>query len=180
MCIVIRTSCSATELVLIAHIEFMMLKLIIDVKLFLGTVLYYTSAISEGNNIIYCVNKLCYDHNQWRNNVGQLLTANLDNACPGQTLIYTCVSRGTSQRWTISIFAESSPLTITLWSDSDPPTMQIHHNHHYFNFTLVSTDYHHFSSTFSTTAIENLHSTQIECASVSSMLTTYITINTGN
>ena len=112
-------------------------------------------------------------------NTGTMLTANIDDACQGQKLVYTCVLRGTSQRWTISISAEHSPLVKTFWSDSSPQTMQIHHSNHYFNFTLISTDYHSFSSMLSTIAVDSLHNTQIECASVASSFTMYIMLITG-
>ena len=108
-----------------------------------------------------------------------MITANLANACQGQKLVYTCESRGASQRWTIRIPAEHSPIEKTFWNDDDPQSIQIHRSNHHFNFTLVSTDYYSFSSILSTIAVDSLHNTQIKCASIASSFTMDIMLTTG-
>ena len=85
--------------------------------------------------------------------VDSMLTSNLpDGVCPGQELIYTCVSAGNSHRWTINIVADSDPLELTIRSSTSSTITQMV-NSHPFSVTLVSANYFDFTSTLTTIAV---------------------------
>ena len=108
----------------------------------------------------------------------QMLTSNLDKACPGQELIYTYVSAGNSHRWNINIVAESIIRQLIVRSSTTSSIIE-KVNSHLFNLTLVSTNYYNFTSILTTIATENLHNTMIVCTSASSQFSAQITIITG-
>ena len=109
-----------------------------------------------------------------------MLTANVDAACQGQNLTYTCVTEGITQRWTIE--TENPIMESFFNSDNLGLVKTVSRNSYHFSFTLISANYHDFTSTFTTTALESLHNTEIECRSEvqSSIFTTNIRIITGN
>ena len=114
---------------------------------------------------------------------GDTLTLNLvDNnvACPGEELVYTCVSTGFSQWWTITNAAVIQPQVIKIFRKEDTlATYPINQGPYHFNFTLWSTDYLSFTSSLSTNATESLNGTRIECASAGSTLIRHISIAIG-
>ena len=106
----------------------------------------------------------------------------MDNnvACPGEELVYTCVSTGFSQWWTITNAAVIQPQVVKIFRKEDTlATYPINQGPYHFNFTLWSTDYLSFTSSLSTNATESLNGTRIECASAGSTLIRHISIAIG-
>ena len=110
---------------------------------------------------------------------GNILTTNLLDdmlACPGEELIYTCVSTGFSQWWTITNAAIFQPVVKIFRKEDILTSYPINQGPYHFNFTLWSTDHLSFTSSLSTNATESLNGTQIECASARSTLIRHVTI----
>ena len=93
---------------------------------------------------------------------GAEITSNIADsaACPGEELVYTCVSIGTSQRWLVQ--SEGGVQLVELVFTSGQSLGSQRRESH-FTFTLVSTSYNHFESTVSFVATSSLHNTMLDC-----------------
>ena len=114
---------------------------------------------------------------------GNILTTNLDDvddvACPGEELVYTCVSTGFSQWWTINNAAIFQPVVKIFRREDTLTSYPFIRGPYHFNFTLWSTDHLSFTSSLSTNATEPLNGTQVVCESAGSTLIRHVTIAIG-
>ena len=97
------------------------------------------------------------------NSIATTITANIDDpACPGERLVYTCVSQGSSQRWRIR---QNGGLLfdVVFIRGREPGSVVIRNP---YTFTLLSTMQNHFESTVSVVAATSIHNTYVECTSV--------------
>ena len=97
------------------------------------------------------------------NSTAATITANIDDpACPGERLVYTCVSQGSSQRWRIQ---QNGGLLIDaiFIRGREPGSMVIRNP---YTFTLISAMQIHFESSVSVVAAMSIHNTYVECTSV--------------
>lgn len=93
---------------------------------------------------------------------GAVITSNItDNApCPGEAVVYTCVSQGNTQRWRIENADHTMPIEhIYTWTD-EPGTVSTKTP---YIFTLVSTDYSRFESTIDLVVTVSMNNTVLEC-----------------
>lgn len=75
------------------------------------------------------------------------ITSNIDGmVCPGEELVYTCVSQGTSQRWRLTN-TDSDTLVETTYVQGQQPGRTV--VRHQFTFMLVSSGQTHLTSTVS-------------------------------
>ena len=103
-----------------------------------------------------------------------MINANHGNdslACPGEELVhvYTCTSRGDSQRWHI-INQDGSSINMHLYLRTDPigsESQQIltDENQNRYTLILISTTFDNFISTISAVATSSMHNTRLECRS---------------
>jgi hypothetical protein len=83
--------------------------------------------------------------------------------CPGEELILTCTSQGTSQRWIITDENDASfEVTFTSTSDEQRLVSRIF-NTMTFEFALMSVAFDHFESMVSVVVTEEINSTTVEC-----------------
>ena len=103
------------------------------------------------------------------------LGKNIPVACPGETLIYTCISEGYIQRWRLHPSADSSTTLaeVSFRSSHDVGRSSVIMD--YFNFTLISPDYSNFISVLTFVASE-MYNILIECASPLSYATDSVRI----
>ena len=95
--------------------------------------------------------------------------------CEGAELTFTCTSQSTFHRWIIQTDINFTLVHKLFREVSDlPGTSETVQNR--FHFTLISTASHHFVSTFSTVATNDLNNAVVECADISSRDTTTIRI----
>ena len=97
------------------------------------------------------------------NSTAATITANIDDpACPGERLVYTCVSQGSSQRWRIR---QNGGLLIDVVfiRGREPGSVVIRNP---YTFTLLSTMQNHFESTVSVVAAMSIHNSYVECTSI--------------
>ena len=88
-------------------------------------------------------------------------------ACPGEELVYTCASRGDSQRWHVINQDGSSNMHI-VYLRTDPIGDQqtlTDGSQNLYTFVLISTAYDNFISTISVVATLSMHNTRLECRS---------------
>lgn len=93
-----------------------------------------------------------------------ITTANHGLACPGEELVYVCVSQGTSQRWRWLIVG--SQIKEHIYSRTAAVGTQeqlIDENQNVYNLMLNSTDYNAFTSTISAIATLSMHNIRLEC-----------------
>ena len=91
------------------------------------------------------------------------ITPNIDDAaCPGDRLVYTCVSQGTSQRWRIS--QHGVLLADTVFRRGENPGRVKTEN--LYTFTLVSATQNQFESTALVEAAMSIHNTEVECTGI--------------
>ena len=79
--------------------------------------------------------------------------------CPGEEIIYNCVSTGNSQRWIIR--TEGREPVEHFFTSEEP--LQTIHTDGLFRFMLISTAHNHFESTVSVEAMVSLDNTMVEC-----------------
>lgn len=97
------------------------------------------------------------------NSTAATITANIDDPpCPGERLVYTCVSQGSSQRWRIQ--QNGGLLIDAIFIRGREPGSVIIRNP--YTFTLISAMQNHFESTVSVVAAMSIHNTYVECTSV--------------
>ena len=97
-----------------------------------------------------------------------VLTGNAAIACPGETLTYTCVTEGISQRWRILRPAQDDYIKIVekVWRSSNSPQMSVLTESQFmFNFTLLSTQFSNFTSLLSMIASDLYRNLYVECSS---------------
>ena len=104
--------------------------------------------------------------------IAAVITANVDGfPCPGEELVYTCVSQGTSQRWIIEnedrsridqVYASGDELGVIVQND--------------YTFTLKLASHNQFKSMVSVTATISIHNTVLECTGHSSRASATIQI----
>ena len=105
-------------------------------------------------------------HLLWCNVIAAEITSNIDGLiCPGEEVVYTCVSQGTSQRWRLDN-ADSSTLIENAFVRGQPPGRTV--EQHPFTFTLVSSGQDELKSTVSVLATTSIHNTVVECTGRSS------------
>ena len=106
---------------------------------------------------------MCADYS-----TGTLITTNIadDIACPGEKLVYTCVSQGTSQRWRIVNAGGMLSAEQVFGSGHRPGSA---YSQNVYNFTLISTVYNHFESMLSAMATASIHNSVAECRGTSGM-----------
>ena len=96
-----------------------------------------------------------------------IIPTNRDAICPGEELVYTCVSQGTSQIWRIISNDESpanAPQYIYSRTDGLGARGQItDRNQNLYTFVLNSTDYDNFVSTISSVATASMHNIELMC-----------------
>lgn len=92
-----------------------------------------------------------------------IITPNTDDsACPGDRLVYTCVSQGTSQRWRIS--QHDVLLADTVFrSGEDKGRIKMKDS---YTFTLISATQNQLESTVSVVAAMSIHNTEVECTGI--------------
>ena len=96
--------------------------------------------------------------------IAAVITASIDGlACPGEELVYTCISQGTSQRWHIE--NEDGTRVDQLYTNGD--TLDVTH-HGFYTFNLYSASPSDFISSVSVTASLSLHKTILQCTGHSS------------
>ena len=90
------------------------------------------------------------------------ITVNIADSevCPGEELVYTCVSIGTSQRWQVQLRSGTSLQNIFFSGDSIG-SVQLQGDS--FTFRLISTSYNHFESTMTVMASASLDNAIMEC-----------------
>jgi hypothetical protein len=94
------------------------------------------------------------------------ITSNIDGLiCPGEAVVYTCISQGTSQRWHIDSPDSSIPIENT-YVQGQPPGHRV--VRHPFIFTLVSSGQGQLTSTVSVLATTSINNTVVECTGISS------------
>lgn len=97
----------------------------------------------------------------------RIITANHDGlACPGEELVYICVSQSDNQRW--HIINEDGSSTERLYSRTDAVGAQrqlTDRNQNHYTLVLNSTAFDNFISTTSVVATMSLHNTRLECHS---------------
>ena len=87
-------------------------------------------------------------------------------AYPGEELVYTCVSRGDSQRW--HIINQDGSSIVYLYLRTDPIGDQLSltdRNQNRYTLVLISTAFDNFISTISVVATLSMHNTRLECRS---------------
>ena len=98
-----------------------------------------------------------------------MINTNHDNnslACPGEEWVYTCVSRGDSQRWHIINQDGSSIVHLYLRTDDTGVQLPLtDSNQNLYTLVLTSTAYDNFISTISVVATLSMHNTRLECRS---------------
>ena len=98
----------------------------------------------------------------------RIITANHDSlACPGEDLVYICVSQGDTQRWHI-INEDGSLRAHCLYSRTDAigtQTQLTDGNQNHYTIVLNSTAFDNFLSTISVVATLSMHNTRLECYS---------------
>lgn len=84
--------------------------------------------------------------------------------CPGEELVLTCTSQGTSHRWYISDEDGANFEVSFTKSTSDEQRLIIRNfNTMSFEFALMSVAYDHFESTVSVIVTEEINNTRVEC-----------------
>ena len=97
--------------------------------------------------------------------VARIITANHDGlACPGEDLVYICVSQGDTQRWHI-INEDGSLRAHCLYSSTDTIGAQRQLTDDHYTIVLNSTAFDNFISTISVVATMSMHNTRLECYS---------------
>ena len=96
-----------------------------------------------------------------------IITTSHDTVCPGEELVYICVSQGTSQIWRIISEDESSdnaPQHIYSRTDAIGTRGQLtDRNQNLYIFVLNSTAYDNFISTISVVATTSMHNIRLKC-----------------
>ena len=111
---------------------------------------------------------------------GSMINANHGNdslACPGEELVYTCVSTGESQRW--HIINQDGSSIVHFYLRTDPIGVQqqrTDRNQNLYTFDLISTAFDNFVSTVSVVAALSMHNTRLECHSSLPPVSTVIKI----
>ena len=101
-----------------------------------------------------------------------MLTKNIPAACPGETLIYTCISEGILQRWRLHPSADrSSTLAETSFRSGVDQAGQTKILMGRFNVTLISANLNNFTSVLKFIASQLHQSIAIECSSLQSSST---------
>ena len=91
------------------------------------------------------------------------ITTNIDDpACPGDRLVYTCVSQGTSQRWRIKQNGELLA-DIVFIRGREPGSVIIRNP---YTLTLLSTVQNRIESTVSVIATMTIHNAEVECTGI--------------
>ena len=94
------------------------------------------------------------------------ITSNIDGLiCPGEEVVYTCVSQGTTQRWRLDN-TDSSTLIENTFLRRQPPGHTVVRLP--FTFTLISSGQGQLKSTVSVLATTLIHNTVVECIDTSS------------
>ena len=106
------------------------------------------------------------------------ITSNIDGLiCPGEEVVYTCMSQGTTQRWRLDN-ADSSTLIENTFLRRQPPGHTVVRLP--FTFTLVSSGQSQLKSTMSVLATTSIHNTVVECTGTSSRKSIIIQISGHN
>ena len=106
-----------------------------------------------------------------------MLTKNIPAACPGETLIYTCISEGILQRWRLHPSADrSSTIAETSFRNGIDQAGQTQILMDQFNFTLISANPNNFISVLKFIASQLHQSIAIECTSLQSSSTESVRI----
>ena len=79
--------------------------------------------------------------------------------CPGEELVLTCTSQGTSQRWRIA--EEGGAITEQAFVKGGELRILVIRNS--YRFTLMSVAYDNFESTLSAMATNAINNTMVEC-----------------
>ena len=84
--------------------------------------------------------------------------------CPGEELILTCTSQGTTQRWVVRD-EDGASVDVVFTSTSDQQGLVTRDfNTLSFEFALISVAYDHFESTVSAIIVsEEINNTRVEC-----------------
>ena len=94
------------------------------------------------------------------------ITSNIDGLiCPGEEVVYTCVSQGSSQRWRLENDYRSILIEKTYARGQQPGRPDVRPP---FTFTLVSSGQGQLKSTVSVLATTLIHNTVVECIDTSS------------
>ena len=94
------------------------------------------------------------------------VTSNIDGLiCPGEEVVYTCVTQGTSQRWRLDNDDSSILIEKTYVRGQQPGHPDVRHP---FTFTLVSSGQGQLKSTVTVLATTSIHNTVVECIDTSS------------
>jgi hypothetical protein len=95
-----------------------------------------------------------------------MLTKNIPVACPGETLIYTCISEGFIQRWRLYPLADRSTtiaeISFRNGIDFAGRTKIVMDQ---FNFTLISANQNNLTSMLKFVASQLHQNIAVECAS---------------
>lgn len=108
------------------------------------------------------------------------ITTNIESnaaICPGEELKVKCTGQSTFHRWIIRRHGGDIILPYQLFTEADPPGKQLTFQN--YHLTLISSAFHHFESTLSTAATNNLNNAVVECADDLSIETTKITVQLG-
>ena len=94
------------------------------------------------------------------------ITSNVDGLiCPGEEVVYTCMSQGSSQRWRLENDYRSILIEKTYARGQQPGRPDVRPP---FTFTLVSSGQGQLKSTVSVLATTLIHNTVVECIDTSS------------
>ena len=94
------------------------------------------------------------------------ITSNIDGSiCPGEEVVYTCVSQGTSQRWRI-YSADGAVLVERVYALGQELGQAVMRNQ--YTLTLISAWQNYFKSTVSVVATTSINNTMVECTGFSS------------
>ena len=93
---------------------------------------------------------------------GAVITSNITDKilCPGESVVYTCVSQGSTQRWRIENEGYAMPIELVYRRTEEPGSMSSKSS---YRFTLVSTEYSHFESTVAVVIAVSMNNTVLEC-----------------
>ena len=111
-----------------------------------------------------------------------IITTSQDVICPGEELVCTCMSQGTSQIWQIigdseDESPENAPQHIYSRTDGVGARGQLtDRNQNLYTFVLNSTTFENFVSTISVVATTSMHNIRLKCIGILSQTSILIQI----